>query len=723
MFNFRGLISIFIVITFVQFPMAVRSTSIPGLQNTADFAGELLKNHSYLLEDESKKELDRINRQLRESIARLKKTDTDEQKKTIQEEASRSIRRLLDVLSRASFTIPVEIDGDEAVVGKTDPVEFPGDEGAVVLKIVTGKTHVQCTELTKDYSQFPENRQLNLEVVPDGITWTLVTLINAPAGMVTIPIQIDLGNESSVNTFVQIQTPLSARIRVNVLSADTGQPTSSMMRMVWKTNGRDRRPSNAVEIAPQMDLQGSSSGRRNAQLPGNLSGPYWCVPKPFDMQIPPGEWEIIIRRGVEHLPIFDTFTVLPGETIERNYTPRRWTDMRKHGWYSGDEHVHCRIQSDADAERLMAWVQAEDIHLANVVKMGDVFRTWFEQRGWGKEYRVTSGDTVLSPGQECPRTHQELGHTIHMNTTGMVRDTRQYFLYDWVFKNVKAQGGLSGFCHVLFNMFEVHRGMTLNVPQGTIDFIEIMQFNQMGTDLFYDFLNLGFKMTAAAGSDVPWGGTVGEVRMYAFLGETPFSPDAWFDATRRGRTFVTNGPMLEFQVDDALPGDEIVVGEDRVVTVRARTWGLPERFVPTVLEIVSQGEVIRKIESNDPAKSELSLEFEIPAGNGFWIAARAKGSDGSNAHTTPVYVVRPPFKFWNLEQADTLIQDRFESLESIEQLIDDYQERLESGTDRGNYGLQQFVSQSPELMKRVREARTYYTNLKQMAEKERKLRK
>src|SRR5690606_30613179 len=99
------------------------------------------------------------------------------------------------------------------------------------------------------------------------------------------------------------------------------------------------------------------------------------------------------------------------ERVEKRYVLRRWVDMRKMGWYSGDDHVHCRILSSGDAERLMAWVQAEDIHVANIVKMGDINRTWFEQRGWGKAYRVVAGDVVLSPGQECPRTHQ-IGHTI-----------------------------------------------------------------------------------------------------------------------------------------------------------------------------------------------------------------------------------------------------------------------------------------------------------------------
>jgi hypothetical protein len=88
--------------------------------------------------------------------------------------------------------------------------------------------------------------------------------------------------------------------------------------------------------------------------------------------------------------------------------------MRKRGWWSGDDHVHCRILSDEDARHLMAWVQAEDIHLANIVKMGDIYRTYFEQRGFGPTYRVVDGEFVLTPGQECPRTHDQIGHALAM---------------------------------------------------------------------------------------------------------------------------------------------------------------------------------------------------------------------------------------------------------------------------------------------------------------------
>ena len=74
---------------------------------------------------------------------------------------------------------------------------------------------------------------------------------------------------------------------------------------------------------------------------------------------------------------------------------------------------------------------------------------------------------------------------------------------------------------------------TLNVIAGRLDFFEIMQFRMLGLEDYYDFLSLGVRLTASAGSDVPWGGTIGEVRTYAYTGKT-FSVDRWFESMRKG---------------------------------------------------------------------------------------------------------------------------------------------------------------------------------------------
>lgn len=693
----------------IAFPGATRASSGPAVESASRMAGEILRSHPYLLTPDQRTEMDAINRGLRELESRGSGGGA----------AGEWIDRFLALLPAVTPVIPVTIEGESVSYGMSVPWQAPGDAGAALFRIEAGGEGTHCVTVRHDFAL---DTGIRFDIAPEGTTWALVGMTNIPAEVIRVPLELRRGDGSALRAIFPVRTPEPGRIKISVLSDRDGAFVPSMMRLTWGTTGEERPPANAIEFAPQFDRQGSPTGNRRAQLPGKLAGHYWCVPGPVDMVVPPGEWSVAVRRGLEHVAVFDAFKVKPGETVEKVYTPRRWVDMTRHGWYSGDDHVHCRILSDDDADNLMDWVRAEDIKVANVVKMGDIYRTWFEQRGWGEAFRVAMDGHVLSPGQECPRTHNELGHTIHMNTQTMVRDTERYYLYDTVFDEVRSQGGLSGYCHVLFDMFHVNRDMSVNIPKGKVNFLEIMQFAQLGTDLYYDFLNLGFKLTAAAGSDVPWGGTVGEVRMYAHLGDEPFSTTAWFNAVREGKTFVTNGPMIEFTVDNAVPGSEVAAHENRLVHVRARVWGDKDRFAPTKLEIVRNGETIRTLEPAEEEQEELHLSFAIPAEHGFWIAARAEGSDGSLAHTTPVYVKRPPYRFWKLDEAEALIEKREKSLDEIESLLEAYKD--EAAADAFGYrrDISEFVEQGPALMERVNEARAIYEDLRAAAGRERAMR-
>jgi hypothetical protein len=96
--------------------------------------------------------------------------------------------------------------------------------------------------------------------------------------------------------------------------------------------------------------------------------------------------------------------------------------------------------------------------------------------------RVVSGERN-SKNKEYPRTHDQIGPTLAMNITSTVRNTDHYFLYDEVFDAVHALGGLTGYAHANSGMFHVHSDMSLNVPRQKLDFVEILQFNQLGTGL------------------------------------------------------------------------------------------------------------------------------------------------------------------------------------------------------------------------------------------------
>jgi len=685
-----------------------------------EFAGRAAHNDWYVFGEPNRSDLQSINRELREARQQLEQARDDEARRAVLSRGASATDRLIQLAKGCPNLLRVELSDARPRLLPAGPMNLPGDTGALLVEVVAGDGELHFKEATVDLAFMRgETSLIVLDGIAGGTTYALVGLQHLPVGRTTLGLEFRRAGKSPVRLPLDVMTPFPGQLRLTVLSDDSGKPAPAMLQLKWLTDGVVRQPANGIEFASQFDNQGKATGARNPNLPGAQRGSFWCVPGPLDMSLSPGRWQVCVRRGVEHEVLSEEITIRPGETTTCTLRPRRWTDMRKRGWWSGDDHVHCRLLSDDDAHRLMSWVQAEDIHLANVVKMGDIYRTYFEQRGFGPDYRVIDGQYILAPGQECPRTHDQIGHTLAMNITSMVRNTDRYFLYDEVFDAVHAQGGLTGYAHVNTPLFHVQRDMSLNVPRQKVDFAEILQFNKLGTDLYYDFLNLGCKLTASAGSDVPWGGTIGEVRAYAYLGRKAFSADAWFEAFRRGRTFTTSGPMLELRVDNALPGGEIRIDGNRKLRVRARAWSDPKRMGAVKLEIVRHGEVVCASESTDAKKPEAKIDCPMDPGNGCWIAARARAADGTTAHTTPVYVVREGLRFWKFESLDELIAKRLASLEEIETIIAEARRLDADGKLENDRYRKQLALQGDALLQRVSQARATYGELKRIAESER----
>ena len=154
--------------------------------------------------------------------------------------------------------------------------------------------------------------------------------------------------------------------------------------------------------------------------------------------------------------------------------------------------------------------------------------------------------------------------------------------------------------------------------------------------MWYDFLNMGFKLIPMAGSDFPYYNPPGVERNYVFVGDDD-SIDAYYEALRNQRTFVTNGPMLEFEVNGALPGADLVLARGDDVVVEAHASLNPDIESIDRLELVVQGDVVATA-SNDSGDNRLSLFWTAKVLEGTWIAVRAYGVDQAVAHTAPVYV-------------------------------------------------------------------------------------
>jgi hypothetical protein len=428
--------------------------------------------------------------------------------------------------------------------------------------------------------------------------------------------------------------------------------------------------------------------KRNPWYAGKPAVPFWKDPaayfisEPFSIALPPGKWRLTVMRGIEFLPVSDEFTIAAGQSVERDVQLARWVDMPAQGWYSGDPHVHSPRLLPMHDQYVMTWAKSMDVHLTSVNIYADKRGVFCEQRAFGKDSHYQDGDYVLVSGAEDPRAGiEDEGHVTQLNIQSFVRDVNKYRVYDYVLDGVHAQGGLAGYNHLSWSgdFFrprnpDFHPGWdaSINVIRGKIDFIDIMEAAHLGVAEYYEFLNLGVKLTATANSDNP-AAVVGEERMYAYTGPGNFSPDTWFEAVKQGNTFITNGPMLLLAIDKAMPGDEVRVSKDAKVRIKAQTWAPDLVGLPKVLEIVSHGRVIRSIEPKDSKQENLEIDFELTASESQWIAARTTCVNGAVAHTTPIYVIVNGAPFFDRTQLPQLVAKHLKVLDWIEKRVRDPQ--------------------------------------------------
>jgi hypothetical protein len=488
-------------------------------------------------------------------------------------------------------------------------------------------------------------------------------------------------------------------LRVSILDAATGKATPAAAG-VFAPDGEIITPPEALQFDDGGFYYQAGRVRPHIQThywPGSIKEQRaFFIDREFSLRVPEGSYRVIASKGPEYLPVAETVSVKAGAETVRQVTLRRWIDMPARGWYAGDTHVHYARAGEPANKRLIEWTQAEDIHVASVLRMGDAKETYFEQYGFGKEGRYAAGDFALVPGQEDPRTNV-IGHTLQLNLQRPVRFPDRYYQYDLVFDDTHKQGGITGYAHLYQPSgaaFFVRRDMALNIPARRVDFAEICEFGDIGDDLYYEFLNMGFPLTASAGSDVPWGNSIGTSRVYAYTGER-FSPESWFAALKAGHTFVTTGAMLEFTVNGKIAGSEIEAKPGDVLRIKAAASG--RTVPPRYLEVVAQGDVIR-------STKEGSLEFTMPVRDSMWIAARCSG-----AHTTPVYVKVGGRPFWKREQVGRLVARRLEALQDLDTQLN----RDLVLTHQGNWdGPEAWKQGAVALRERIQIARQTYEKMR-----------
>jgi TolB protein len=221
-----------------------------------------------------------------------------------------------------------------------------------------------------------------------------------------------------------------------------------------------------------------------------------------------------------------------------------------------------------------------------------------------------------------------------------------------------ARGALVGYVHPFDDYPEPiakpHEALTSELPVdvalGKVDYMEILGFSdhRSTAHVWYQLLNLGFRIPAAGGTDAMANfaslrGPVGMNRVYVRTPEGEISQAQWLDALKQGRSFATNGPLLGLALGGAGIGDELKF--DRAQREIKFTVSLRSIAPVDRVELVCNGLVVKSFAVRAPI-DQGDFSGSIGLSRSGWCVARAS-TDQSRypvldnyvyATTSPVYV-------------------------------------------------------------------------------------
>jgi TolB protein len=435
-------------------------------------------------------------------------------------------------------------------------------------------------------------------------------------------------------------------LEVRVVDAETGEPTPART-YAQASDGKTYVPDDAYHRI------------------GRLREHLFHTHGRFTLRVPPGTMRIEAVKGFEYEPAAQQVTIEADKITRATLVLKRFANLPLRGWYSGSNHVHMNYGGNLrnTPENLLFMGAAEDTAVVGELIANKDNRVLDHGYFRGGLDPASTPDRLLYFNQEYrPPFYGHISfinlkeHLIEPATTGY-EGTAIDSLYPTntdMFRVARRQGAIGGYVHPFDRMdletvgYGRARGFPIDVALGVVDYLELMSGSdhRATTAVWHRILNCGFKIPATAGedsiSDLYRSALVGADRMYVYLGPK-LDYDLWIDAIRRGKTFVTNGPLLEFTANQAALGEEVTLpatGGEVVLRGRMQSLAPVEK-----LEIFFNGEVIADIPLASDGKSA-TFEIRQTVTRSGWFTLRASGSHPVHpiddrypfAETGPIYV-------------------------------------------------------------------------------------
>ena len=368
------------------------------------------------------------------------------------------------------------------------------------------------------------------------------------------------------------------------------------------------------------------------------------------VDVPAGTYTYGIERSPEWERVAGELTVGDGETKAVAVSLRRIIDLTKMGWYSGDLHIH------RPPDQIRDLMRASDLHVGPVI-------TWWNNRNYWADRSLPNepliqfdgnrfahlvsgedereGGALLYFGMNRPIDISGSGREFpspltfvkqaREQTPDLHLDVEKPFWWDvpvWLALAKPDTIGLANNHMCRDRMYETEAWgrprdeSRLPAPRGNGHWTQ---------EIYYHILNAGFRVPPSAGSAsgvLP--NAVGYNRVYVKVnGEVTW--EKWWEGLRAGRSFVTNGPVLDVSASmvpvggfglpvQMLPGNVFRAerGEELTITILAELW--KQDNVPA-LELIQNGRRVGIVRCGD-AEHE-TRQFTLQVDESGWFLVRA----------------------------------------------------------------------------------------------------
>jgi len=393
------------------------------------------------------------------------------------------------------------------------------------------------------------------------------------------------------------------------------------------------------------------------------------------MDVPMGKVTVEASQGLDRKLFRQTVEITDRRPVQVNVKlePNGFGSAGSEHWSASDLHVHMNYGGSYlnDPQRLARMAEAEGVEIFHELTVNK------EQRipdigYWnifpGSERDQIDPDARMVWGQEFHTSYWGHRGILHLKDQLLLPgyagypNTAAASLYPMnadVYDMAHTQGALVGAVHPFDSVpdpfakpaQQITDELPVDVALGKLDYMEIVGFSdhKSTAEVWYKLLNLGYRLPAGAGTDAttnyaaPIRGQVGFDRAYVWTPGWPVGIDTWLDELKQGRTFATNGPLIEFKLGGQMVGSELKFDAPQPsvpFTVKLRS------IVPVDhLEIVCNGQVVKTL-STDATKESADISGSLPLHESGWCVLRAWSEKAeypvmdnySYATTSPVYV-------------------------------------------------------------------------------------